>query len=1083
MATKHFRSATILAVVTIGGAWQVLRDLKAWQVTQIPRYRPAGSDPPAGAQDQADHGAAQRLQALASAYHHGAPAAFCWLRERPAGPVRVLAAGPALRASPDIGPRSDTRASLQPCPDIGPRSDTRASLQPCPDIGPRSDPYGGQVVLTIPPGARANPLPAGQAADLLARMPCWVRLAGIVDALLVGSGEPGRPAPRDREARPSLEDGLLSAWSAPFAWLVLAEPVTATHLAELGDEVSLALSNAQRHDGAAAQLAARRLSARHAELRQAAATGLWQVHVLAAAESPQAAAQVAGLLCASADLEGLPYALVPVSDCAALPEILSPTHAAGHAADLPAPSPQRNETGLSPPPRVVNPAIHSPEPAPAAPFYASSRLVAALARPPAREVPGIRFVLRPDFDVTPETALIPATAGSGTAGTSPPIPLGTVLDWNRVPAGDLAVSQASLNRHAFVCGATGAGKSQTVRGLLEAATAQGIPWLVVEPAKAEYRLMAARLPGTEVIRIRPGDLADPPAGINPLEPAPGPDGARFPLQTHADLVRALFLAAFEADEPFPQVLAAALTRCYENAGWDMVTGEPARPGLPPAYPALEDLQATAIQIVEEIGYGREITDNVRGFVAVRISSLRLGTTGRFLQGGHPLDFGRLLRANVVFEIEDVGDDRDKAFLMGTVLIRLTEHLRLRQRAEGAMAPRLRHLSVFEEAHRLLRQPLGTAGGPAAHAVEMFAGLLAEIRAYGEGLIIAEQIPAKLVPDVIKNTAVKIVHRLPAADDRQAVGATMNLTDAQSAYLVTLAPGEAAVFTDGMDYPVLTRMPDGTARETAAPSDAISGPNNATPGPASATSPAPLITPRSLTCGPDCRAAPCSLRQVRAAQRAAAHDPRITLWAELSVLAHLTGWLMPVPAPAFAAELAAADRRLRDCALSHAVDAAIAARTQAISSRVSGPALAAHVTAAMRTSLDDHRWLCDQQEPGWLAPPYRWALVLDSLRARHRNDPAAAPHPATPDWEAAYRRPVPGQTCASQLEEIQRRYDADQRDPYQVRAVAYGTRPATAIEHAVGARAEDPDWDQRLADALTAFRDCHWPRDYLLPARA
>ena len=98
---------------------------------------------------------------------------------------------------------------------------------------------------------------------------------------------------------------------------------------------------------------------------------------------------------------------------------------------------------------------------------------------------------------------------------------------------------------------------------------------------------------------------------------------------------------------------------------------------------------------------------------------------------------------------------------------------------------------------------------------MFAGLLAEIRAYGEGLIIAEQIPAKLVPDVIKNTAVKIVHRLPAADDRQAVGATMNLTDDQSAYLVTLAPGEAAVFADGMDYPVLTRMPDGTARETPA----------------------------------------------------------------------------------------------------------------------------------------------------------------------------------------------------------------------------------------------------------------------------
>ena len=724
------------------GAWQVLGGLQAWQITEFPR-RPHARQNSAPDQDRADLGATQRLQALVSAFHYGAPVAFGWMREHAGGPVRVLAAGPALAGAADV--------------------------------------------LTFPAGARAQPLRPGQVPDLLARMPCWMRLAGITDALLAGRSDPG---PVSRDARPSLEDGLLSAWSGPFAWLVLAEPVSAGELHDLVAEVSLAQLSTQRSDAPPAQLAAQRLSARHAELRQAPATGLWRVRVVAGGPSPSASAQIAGLLCASTDLEGLPYALAPVPGCAGLAESVRVHAELTQRAPLPR---ARDEPDI---------------PSPAAPFYASSRLVAALARPPARELPGIRLVLRPDFDVTPETAVI---AGDG---NGPPVPAGTVLDWNRVPAGELAIPQMSLNRHVFVCGATGAGKSQTIRGLLEAATGAGIPWLVVEPAKAEYRLMAARLPGTQVIRIRPGELGDPPAGINPLEPAPGPDGARFPLQTHADLVRALFLAAFDADEPFPQVLAAALTRCYERAGWDLVTGEPATPGLAPGYPALEDLQATALDVVSEIGYGREITDNVRGFVTVRISSLRQGTTGRFLQGGHPLDFTRLLAANVVFEIEDTGDDRDKAFLMGTVLIRLAEHLRLRQRTEGATAPRLRHLSVFEEAHRLLRQPRGQAGGAAAHAVEMFAGLLAEIRAYGEGLIIAEQIPSKLIPDVIKNTAVKIVHRLPAADDRDSVGATMNLTEEQSAYLVTLVPGEAAVFTDGMDYPLLTRMPDGTSRETA-----------------------------------------------------------------------------------------------------------------------------------------------------------------------------------------------------------------------------------------------------------------------------
>jgi uncharacterized protein len=151
----------------------------------------------------------------------------------------------------------------------------------------------------------------------------------------------------------------------------------------------------------------------------------------------------------------------------------------------------------------------------------------------------------------------------------------------------------------------------------------------------------------------------------------------------------------------------------------------------------------------------------------------------------------------VLEIEDCGDDRDKAFLTGAVLIRLGEHLRARHRGEAPGPVVLRHLTVVEEAHRLLRQPpSGTGSGPAAHAVEMFADLLAEIRAYGEGLIIAEQIPSKLVVDVLKNTAVKICHRLPAADDGTVVGATMNLRDEQSRYLVTLLPGEAAVHADG-----------------------------------------------------------------------------------------------------------------------------------------------------------------------------------------------------------------------------------------------------------------------------------------------
>jgi hypothetical protein len=711
----------------------------------------------------------------------------------------------------------------------------------------------------------------------------WRGIAGISDGLL--AGQQG-----ERPGGPALDDGLLGSWAGPFGWLVVAEPVDAGRLSALAEEVGVrqrvAGQSADRFPEHAVE--AQRLRERHSELLRGESGGFWRITVAAGGTDEASAARVAGLFCAATDLGGLPYALSPA------------------AAD------------------------------PVAPCYGSTELLAALIRPPEAEVPGVRLTLRPDFDVTPES---PANG----------IALGVVLDRNLRPAGPFTVSADSLNRHVFVCGATGAGKSQTVRCLLESASERGIPWLVIEPAKAEYRLMASRLPGGEVVRIRPGEPDAVAAGLNPLEPADDGAGRRFPLQTHADLVKALFIASFQAEEPFPQVLSAALGRVYTEAGWDLALGEPAPGRAEPAYPTLTSLQEAAERVVAAIGYSQRVTDDVLGFIRVRIASLRHGTTGRFLEGGHPVDFTSLLRRNVVLEIEDVGDDADKAFLMGTVLIRLAEHLRLAHRAGGG-APGLAHLTVVEEAHRLLRrpEPNGSGGaGAAAHAVELFAGLLAEIRAYGEGLVIAEQIPAHLAPDVIKNTAVKLTHRLPAADDREAVGATMNATPPQSRYLVTLPPGRAAAFCDGMDFPVLIQVKDGTQRELASPG--------------ATTDAREVVRPRSVTCGQECTARPCTLRELRHGQRVLQELRWVGQWAELTVLAHLTGWPMPVPAPAPLAGLRARPARAAWCALSHAIDAAVAARPQ-----VTRPAaLAAHVAAALRARLERDAWQCQPDEPEWI----------------------------------------------------------------------------------------------------------------------
>ena len=678
-------------VVTLG--WPELAELDAYRITEIPR--PDAGDAETPRDHPADPGRTQRLAALIAAYHagvgvksNGHPAlALGWVRHGAGGPVQFLAAGPGL-----VGSQGDS-----------------------------------EVLLTLPGGARARPLPRGALAALMSRLPCWRAIGGISDGLRP-EAEP-RTGERPLGAPATLEECLLAVWPGAFGWLLVAEPAGAAEIGEIADQVARreeqAASQAERFSDRAVE--ARRLRLRHAELRQGASTGLWRIRLAAGGADADAATRVAGLVCASVDLTGLPYAVAPADgDVRGLPELMQdagPASAGGDAA-------------LS------------------YPCYASTELVAALARPPEREVPGVRLALRPDFDVSPEPAALESAALESAAGREL-ITVGEVLDRSRRPAGPLALPHASLNRHVFVCGATGAGKSQTVRALLEAATRAGIGWLVVEPAKAEYRLMAARLgAAAEVVRIRPGESDAIAAGLNPLEPAPDAAGRRFPLQTHADLVKALFIASFRSEEPFPQVLSAALTRVYEDAGWDLALGETTAADPNPSYPSLTALQRAAIRIVREVGYSQRITDDVLGFIKVRLSSLRLGTTGRFLEGGHQLDFGKLLRTNAVLEIEDVGDDSDKAFLMGTVLIRLAEHLRMEHKAEPAGEVRLRHLTVIEEAHRLLRRPDaaggGPAGGAAAHAVEMFAGLLAEIRAYGEGLIIAEQIPGRLVQDVIKN---------------------------------------------------------------------------------------------------------------------------------------------------------------------------------------------------------------------------------------------------------------------------------------------------------------------------------------------
>jgi hypothetical protein len=161
----------------------------------------------------------------------------------------------------------------------------------------------------------------------------------------------------------------------------------------------------------------------------------------------------------------------------------------------------------------------------------------------------------------------------------------------------------------------------------------------------------------------------------------------------------------------------------------------------------------------------------------------------------------------VVELRNVTDDEEKAFVMALLLSQLFEVAEARQSdVHPAAQHPLQHITLIEEAHRLLRAPRTAVAAESADAqakaVRLFTDLLAEMRAYGEGFVVADQIPSGLAPEVIKNSTVKIVHRLSAPDDRAVVSASMNLTDEQSRQLVRLGPGRAVVHDDSTDEALL-----------------------------------------------------------------------------------------------------------------------------------------------------------------------------------------------------------------------------------------------------------------------------------------
>lgn len=440
--------------------------------------------------------------------------------------------------------------------------------------------------------------------------------------------------------------------------------------------------------------------------------------------------------------------------------------------------------------------------------------LAMLANLPLREMPGL------PVQPTAYFSLNPPKPGQG----SQSILLGKLLDGGE-QVGELLyeVDLNSLTRHVFVTGITGSGKSNTCRRLISELMERETPFMVIEPAKDEYVQLALAYDQSkrfknEIAVYAPGrqtwsGIALEPLQLNPFDIVRLPD-TTVQVMPHLDRLKSIFNASFPMQEILPVILEEALVDLYDSQGWLEET-------LPPsgvACPTLEQLFDRITGLVRAKGYEQRITDNITAALRTRIGSLLRGWKSKLFN--HPLStpWPELFDRPVVVNLQQMGDDADKCFTMALLLNFMYEYRQAQHESLGSPeSGNLRHLAIFEEAHRVLRNaPRGLEGGnPQAKMGEMFADILAEIRAYGQGLAIVDQVPAKLVPDALKNTNLKIVHRLVAADDRQAVAATLALNDEQTAVIARLKVGQAIVcgFQDDMPswiqtfYTPLPRLED------------------------------------------------------------------------------------------------------------------------------------------------------------------------------------------------------------------------------------------------------------------------------------
>ena len=354
----------------------------------------------------------------------------------------------------------------------------------------------------------------------------------------------------------------------------------------------------------------------------------------------------------------------------------------------------------------------------------------------------------------------------------------------------------TFRSHCFVTGSTGSGKSNTVYRLLDNFIERGVKFLIIEPAKGEYKYEYGGLEKTNVFWTNP--TVYPMLHINPFS---FPEGIH--ILEHLDRLIEIFNACWPLYAAMPAILKSAVERSYIQKGWDLVRSIQIGTNGQRVFPTFQDLLTALPDVINESSYSTKSKGDYIGALVTRVESLAKGIMGRVFCSTVEIDDSVLFDENTVVDLSRVGSAETKSLLMGVLIMKLNEHRVANATQENVS---LKHVTILEEAHNLLRNTQGGGdNGLMGKSVEMISNSIAEMRTYGEGFIIVDQSPTAVDISAIKNTNTKIVMRLPEKNDQDVAGHSFSLTPEQIREISRLGVGMAVVGQNGWLEPVLTRI--------------------------------------------------------------------------------------------------------------------------------------------------------------------------------------------------------------------------------------------------------------------------------------